>query len=782
MKNKLTLKYPAAWWGAKWRDALPSGNGTIGAAVYGSVHDETVLLTHDDLWHEVVTQELPDVSDRLPEIRRLLADNKAFEADPILSDALKETGYSPDIGAPLPLGDLKVQIPVSSGFSQYRRELNMQTGEVSVRWTDAQTSYERKLFVSRDQDCVVMEISARGDQALTATISLDLHNREDAHRCDEEDPKLPTDLEVHTNDNGTIQYAARNDDGTDFGAVAKVTTQGGSLSANDTSIQIQGGSSALIVLKLFIKGERAANWAELQNELQSTLNSYADLLSPHEALHRELFERVTLDLGAEASAHDRSNEELLLEAYQGKVPTTMVEKMWAYGRYLLISSSRDGSQPCPLQGKWCGAYRGYWTFNMANENLQMNYWQAMSGNLTETALPVFDYFDRMVNDFRENARKLYGCRGICVPCITTPPSGLFKDIQPHILHWTGAGAWVGQHYYDYFLHTGDKKFLKNRALPFLKEVALFYQDFFTVDANGFYLSAPSNSPENHPGNHSEGASALKSMETTMNATMDFALAKEVLTHLIEGSKILGESDDDIDNWQSMLAKIPPYEINEDGAIKEWMHPFYTDNYNHRHQSHIYPVFPGIEVTRDSGPELYTAFEIAIRKRLDIGLSSQTGWSLAHMANVYARMNEGDQALQCLSLIARACVTNNFYTTHNDWRESGIGCEFSPAPYQIDANMGWTAAVQEMLIFSCPGTLSILPALPKEWKKGSATGLLARGGIHVSIKWDLDTAKLEVELSSPNKDQQIKLLALGNSKRSTTVDLIANKPKHISINV
>lgn len=266
----------------------------------------------------------------------------------------------------------------------------------------------------------------------------------------------------------------------------------------------------------------------------------------------------------------------------------------------------------------------------------------------------------------------------------------------------------------------------------------------------------------------------------MNATMDFALAKEVLTHLIEGYDTLEETPKEYETWQGMLRKIPPYQINEDGAIAEWMHPFYTDNYHHRHQSHIYPVFPGIEVTRESNPGLFEAFEIAIRKRLEIGISSQTGWSLAHMANVYARMNEGDQALECLSLIARACVMNNFFTTHNDWRESGIGCSFPEAPYQIDANFGWTAAVQEMLIFSRPGHISILPALPEKWQKGSVKGLLARGGVSVSIHWDLSNASAEVELLSLKKDQNIKLYSPSLNSSLIEIDLKAGIVEKLTI--
>jgi alpha-L-fucosidase 2 len=752
MKNRLILKTPASWWGAKWREALPSGNGTIGAAVYGAVHEETVLLTHEDLWVGVKTQELPDVSEKLPEVRRLLFEGRAELADRVLADELNHRGYAPEIGTPLPLGDLKIRMPVIQGFRGYRRELNMETGEVSVSWSDNGTAYCRKLFVSRTDDLIAMNITAIG-APLAADISLGLHDPSDARQCRNGVAPLPEAAEM-VRDGEWIFYAARNDDGRDFGAAARV---------------VCGEQEALVVVKLFVGEERRGAWARLKGDLSAVILDYAALLAPHAAEHGELFRRVTLDLEVSAQEHALSSEELLLEAYQGEAQAALVEKMWAYGRYLLISSSREGGLPCPLLGKWCGEYVGFWSFNMANENQQMTYWQALSGGIPETLIPVFDYFDGKLDDFHENARKLYGCRGIYIPAVTAPPSGLLKTVAPHIIHWTGAAAWIGQHYYDYYLYTADETFLKERALPFLRETALFYEDFFTVGEDGFFVSAPSNSPENSPDEYWDGEGMGQAMETTMNATMDFALAKEVLTHLIEGAKRLGENGAEVEKWQAMLQRIPPYQINDDGAVREWMHPFFSDNDHHRHQSHIYPVFPGTEVTRESDPALFRAFELAIHKRLEIGIGEQTGWSLAHMAHVFARMQDGDQALNCLDLLARSCVKNNFYTTHNDWRGMGIGVEMEWAPFQIDANMGWTSAIQEMLLFSVPGKISVLPALPGKWKRGAVKGLVARGGITVSIEWSEEGVSVEL-LSAADQTVEFSM----NGGEWKTVDLVAGE--------
>ncbi|MEK3890587.1 glycosyl hydrolase family 95 catalytic domain-containing protein [Bacillus sp. FSL K6-3431] len=735
------LNYPASWWKNMWREALPSGNGEIGAAVYGGIKDETILLNHEELWHLGRKHEVPDVSNTLAETREMMSKGEYQTASWNLTNALKENGYDTRLASRLPLGALKVTMPCSNAFRNYNRTLNMETGEVTVKWEDGGKTYERNLFASRADNLIVYEITSENAR-VQGGVQLALHDSESGKISDKY-PALPESVEIIANA-PYFYYAAKNDDGTDFGAVLRVIPTGGQIINECGRIHFTDAEKVLILVKVFIKSQREKEWHRLKNELINIELNYEQLLIRHAEIHGNLYRSSVIEL--EDADEPLSNEELLLKAYKGEAPTSLVEKMWAYGRYLFISGTRPEGQPMGLYGLWFGDYRLMWGHNMANENIQMMYWHANVGGLIEFVPALFDYYDQMMDDFRNNAQKLYGCRGIFIPAGTTPGIGVPNQVVPVIMNWTGAAGWLAKHFYDYYLFTGDETFLKEKVLPFMREAALFYEDFLVLGDDGSYKMYPSVSPENTPENYmpKDGQQLAHPMPTTINATVDFAIIKELFSQLIEGNQIVGEDLKEIEQWEKMLQRIPPYQVNEDGAIREWMHPDFDDRYDHRHMSHIYPIFPGQEFTREEDPELFAAFDKAVKKRL---IGAQTGWSLVHMAAIYARLGDGDKSLECLDILARSCILNNFFTLHNDWRDMGICMNSQTAPVQLDANIGWINAVQEMLIYVSPSLVKLLPAVPSKWKRGKVRNMRFTTG-KISFSWDYEvgqfSGKLEAE--------------------------------------
>lgn len=362
-----------------------------------------------------------------------------------------------------------------------------------------------------------------------------------------------------------------------------------------------------------------------------------------------------------------------------------------------------------------------WCQNVANENVEMIYWHQPVGGLARLVKPLVDYYISQMEDSRENARKLFGCRGIYVTTYTCPGCGLSTLNVPVIFNWISAAGWLSRHFVAYCKATQDWETLREKVLPFMREAALFYEDYACYEADGSMKLYPSVSPENSPGNFipkefSEHMGHV--MPSVINATMDFAVLKDLLTNLIDLSRQEGMYQEDTVKWADMLKAIPDYQVNRDGAVKEWMHPELEDFYRHRHLSHLYPVFPGDEVTWQSRPDLWDAFEKAVELR---ELGGQSGWSMAHMASIYARFGRGEQAAECLDLLCRACLTNSFFTLHNDWREMGLSLTIEDMhARQLDANMGIVNALQEMLFFAGDGLVKLLPACPPQvWKRFGA---------------------------------------------------------------
>ncbi|WP_438349982.1 glycosyl hydrolase family 95 catalytic domain-containing protein [Paenibacillus sp. FA6] len=744
--DKLIMSYPASWWRNMWREALPSGNGVIGASVFGGVQEETVLLNHARLWHWGSKDELPDVSDTLAQTRKLMDEERYAEASWQLTNALHESGYRTKLASRFPLAAINLVMPCRNAFRGYSRTLAMDSGEVTVGWTDGPSQYNRRLFVSRADDTVVYELGGDEEASISGEISLALHPS-DRWADTPEFKELEQSIEVGAS--GTYAwFAGTNDDGTDFGAVMQVIPQDGRIETIGSVIRFEGVRRMLVLVKVFVLGKRSKDWERLKEELAQLAvdTSYDKLLNRHLALHRPLYHSVSLELD-DADHDSRTNERLLLDAYEGEAPPALVRKMWAYGRYLFLSgtSTAGDAEPFGLYGLWGGDYRLVWSHNMANENIQMMYWHAHVGGLGELVPSLFRYYDGLMDDFRENASKLYGCRGIYIPAGSTPGIGVPNQIVPVIMNWIGAAGWLARHYYEHFRYTGDLQFLQETALPFMLETLWFYEDFLVSDTDGLYKMYPSVSPENTPLNFmpTDGKPLAHPMPTAINATMDIAILKELLQHLIEVNQKAGGDPEVAKEWSLMLTRLPAYRLNKDGAVSEWIHSTFEDRYAHRHLSHLYPVFPGQEVTRESDPNLFRAFETAVQKR-EIG--AQSGWSLAHMAAIYARLGDGDASLNCLDILSRSSLLPNLFTLHNDWRGMGVSMLMPTAPVQLDANMGWVNAVQEQLLQVSANLIKLLPALPGRWKRGRFADWRFHTG-KATVVWNIDTGSFRAELTA-----------------------------------
>ena len=717
-----------------WREATPLGNGRLGALVHGRASDERVALNHEALYNWARRSEMPDLSAHLPELRRLLAEDRFAEAERLYPDLLKASGYKGSSGKFFPAFDLRLRCATDGAFRSYSRELDLERGVCTVRWTDDGGAWERTAFVhcARRADDnagangpLVLRVRREG-APFSVAASLPRHDLVDF-------PGYGGWDDFSTEARGrAVLSTVRTPDGLHFSGCIRVLETDGEAVADGDRLAVRAAREAVFLVDVrdvplgFDEFEAAL--ARFDGE------SFESLLAAHAAAFSGRFGATRLSL-APPDAPQESNERLLLDSYSGAVDARLVEKMADFGRYLLLASSGFGcARPANLQGVWNGDYSPAWAAAyFFNENVQLMYAQALRGGMSETLLPLFDLLDRFRDDFRANARRLWGCRGLLLPVFMGDRSGLKDNFQPHCVHWTGAGAWIASFHWDYWLWTGDRAFLRDRAWPFLREVALFYEDFLAPGPDGLLHAAPAISPENKPtvdGRAENGVSA--------DPTMEIALVRELLTNALAAAAELGVDDAQTAHWREMLGRLPSYRTRPDGALCEWIDPRFGDNDRHRHLSHLYPLFPGREIAPHRDAALFEAARRAAEARLATGLADQTGWSLAHLACVWARLGEGDRALGCLELLLRCCTGPNLFTRHNDWRGMGVTLEAlhgtQPA-IQLDAAYGFAAAVQEMLLGADETSLRLLPALPRAWTRGSVAGLRAPGGVRVDIEWE-----------------------------------------------
>lgn len=744
-KNSIILKQPASWWRDMWREGLVSGNGIIGANVYGGTRLETIMITHGELWHDGFEDLLPDVHETLEETRRLMDEKKFKEASWNLTNALKEKGYQTKLSSFLPMADLEIQITPRKAFSHYRRGITMNTGEVSSTWKEGEANFRKDLFVSRADDVIVCKIES--DQIIKeVTLRMDMHVN---YELSGDQCRHIIDSKQTMVFNDVLCYKACNEDGLDYGVVVKVIAENISKVDHTEELKIKDTKKILVLIKPFVKTTYKQGWEEAREWIETLSFDYKSLLKRHRKLHEPLYKSAELSL-YEGKYH--TTQRLLDKAYEESTPVELVEKMWHYGRYLFISGTTPNGQPFPLYGLWGGDYNLLWSHNMANENIQMIYWHTNVGGLSSFNKGLFRYYQEKIAKFQEYAKKLYGCRGIYMTAGTTPTTTAPNQLVPVILNWVGAAAWIGQHYYQHYLFEKDNDFLKEYVIPYLSEVALFYEDFLCFEEDGKIKLYPSVSPENTPSNFMPSAEILMAhpMPTTINSTIDLALVKEVFTNMIHINQEVEEkfSEERVVLWEKILNSIPKYQVNSEGAVCEWQSDLFEDRYDHRHLSHLYPVFPGYEIQEDS--PLFENFKKAVELRK---IDTQTGWSMVHMACIYARLHEADKAVKSLDMLGKSTLLPNLFTLHNDWRNMNISLNTKEAPIQLDAAVGYVNAIQEILFYVNENNIFILPSLPKEWNCGEVKEFCFPGG-KISFQWNREKKYVRGKISGTDNTEII----------------------------
>lgn len=771
-----------------WREGLVTGNGFTGVNLYGGAKREILQLGRHDLWYDGLEGEVPDVHEALGRQRKKMDEGSFREASWEIVNELKEKGYDSRLESHIPVANLIVEQTPVKGFRFFQRRLDMERAVASQQWTDGGIQMRREVFVSRAVDMAVYRLCAETADAdrnlLEYTLELGAHRNEGERPteaiqavwnaawtkavCEDEHTgylyfnsqrekaagtvgrRCLTNALSQTEIANELLLDKKNVLSSDFGAVVKIYAPEGILEKSENKIKVKAADEILVTICLYVDEDRESAWQRLHDSLKSRTQSFDALLEESAELHKALYYSAELWLGQEESPAqwknkdqaqwNRTNEDLVMEAFSDRQSPELIEKLWHYGRYLFICGSSPTANPFPLYGLWGGRYRLQWCHNMANENLQMIYWHSLCGNLIEHNQAVFKYMNDRIPAFTENARKLFGIDGIYMTAGTTPGVSSPTQVVPVIINWVGAAGWIAQHYYQYFLYTGDMEYAQNIMLPYMDGVAKFYEEFvqFTTDERGrerirFY---PSVSPENTPENFMppDGKQMAHPMPTTINSTIDLSIIKEFFTNMLAVSQIVGEevfTQERIDKWNRILKSIPEFKINREGAVKEWQEDIFEDRYDHRHLSHIYSVFPGHELYPEKNPDKIQAYEKAVSLRK---IDAQTGWSMAHMAAIYARFRNGEKAMECLDNMARSSLLNNFFTLHNDWRGMNISLNMDPAPVQLDAIMGYVNAVQEMLLYAAPGYIALLPALEERLSIGEVRNFRYSDGL-LHMKWN-----------------------------------------------
>ena len=765
--NTLWYKQPAQY----FEESLVLGNGKMGASVFGGVKSDQIYLNDATLWTgEPVNPNMnPEAYKNLSAIREALK-----KEDYKLADRLNKKLQGSFSQSYAPLGTLFLEFKHDGDPTNYHRELNISEAISKVSYEVNGVKFTREYFVSYPDQIMVIKLTSSRKGALNFGIKFEslLKNSISIANnvlC----AKGYAPIHAEPNYRGDIPNALvfNESKGTRFSTQVKIKNMDGTLTATDQSVGLSGGTEALVFVSVatsfngFDKNPATEGKnAELLtgNQLKNASSkSYEKLKKSHLADFQKYFNRVSLNLG-KTDAPDLPTDERLKRYAEGKEDKNLEVLYFQYGRYLLISSSRTPGVPANLQGIWNPYIRPPWSSNYTtNINAEENYWLAENTNLSEMHRPLLGFIKNVESTGTITAKTFYGANGWVV-CHNSDiwamsnPVGDFGNGDPSWACWNMGGAWLSTHLWQHYLFTKDLKFLKNEGYELMKGAAQFCLDWLVEDKNGKLITSPSTSPEN----------LYKTPDGYVGATMyggtaDLAMIRECFQQTIQASKILNQDADFRGKLEQALGKLYPYQIGKKGNLQEWYYDWEDQEPQHRHQSHLFGLFPGSQISPLTTPELANA----CRKTLEIKGDETTGWSKGWRINLWARLLDGNHAYKMYRELLKYVDPDGVKTSYQRGGGTYPNLFDAHPPFQIDGNFGGAAAVAEMLVQSTENEIHVLPALPDVWADGSVKGICARGGFEVSMEW---SNKILKKLSIYARNNGKTELFYGNEKKEISL--------------